>query len=85
MGSVGELPRPWVASSIGRVCRSESALAAAAFRRPRRSVRVDARWHSSPVIRPPDFTLPDQHGDPVSLSGLRGQNVVVYFYPKADT
>lgn len=33
----------------------------------------------------PDFTLPDQHGEPVSLSGLRGKRVVVYFYPKADT
>jgi peroxiredoxin Q/BCP len=32
-----------------------------------------------------DFTLPDQHGNPVSLSGLRGQTVVLYFYPKADT
>jgi peroxiredoxin Q/BCP len=33
----------------------------------------------------PDFTLPDQSGQPVSLSDLRGQRVVVYFYPKADT
>jgi peroxiredoxin Q/BCP len=33
----------------------------------------------------PDFTLPDQHGTPVSLSALRGQTVVLYFYPKADT
>lgn len=33
----------------------------------------------------PDFELPDQDGCPVSLSGLRGQNVVLYFYPKADT
>src|ERR1700744_6266626 len=33
----------------------------------------------------PDFELPEQHGNPVSLSGLRGQIVVVYFYPKADT
>jgi thioredoxin-dependent peroxiredoxin len=33
----------------------------------------------------PDFTLPDQDGNPVTLSGLRGKNVVVYFYPKADT
>jgi peroxiredoxin Q/BCP len=31
----------------------------------------------------PDFELPDQNGDPVSLSGFRGQRVVVYFYPKA--
>jgi thioredoxin-dependent peroxiredoxin len=33
----------------------------------------------------PDFKLPDQHGEPVSLSGLRGKTVVLYFYPKADT
>jgi thioredoxin-dependent peroxiredoxin len=33
----------------------------------------------------PDFTLPDQHGTPVTLSSLRGQTVVLYFYPKADT
>ena len=33
----------------------------------------------------PDFALPDQHGNSVSLSDLRGKNVVLYFYPKADT
>jgi thioredoxin-dependent peroxiredoxin len=33
----------------------------------------------------PDFTLPDQHGNEVTLSQLRGQAVVLYFYPKADT
>jgi peroxiredoxin Q/BCP len=33
----------------------------------------------------PDFTLPDQHGEPVTLSQLRGRPVVLYFYPKADT
>lgn len=33
----------------------------------------------------PDFTLPDQHGNPVSLADLRGKDVVLYFYPKADT
>jgi len=33
----------------------------------------------------PDFELPDQHGDPVSLADLRGEHVVVYFYPRADT
>jgi len=33
----------------------------------------------------PDFTLPDQSGDPVTLSDLRGQTVVLYFYPRADT
>jgi thioredoxin-dependent peroxiredoxin len=33
----------------------------------------------------PDFTLPDQNGDEVTLSELRGQTVVLYFYPRADT
>ena len=33
----------------------------------------------------PEFTLPDQNGDPVSLASLRGQRVVIYFYPKDDT
>jgi peroxiredoxin Q/BCP len=33
----------------------------------------------------PDFELPDQDGNPVRLSSLRGRTVVVYFYPKADT
>jgi len=33
----------------------------------------------------PDFELPDQDGRPVRLRDFRGQRVVVYFYPKADT
>ena len=33
----------------------------------------------------PDFTLPSQDGEEVALSSLRGQKVVLYFYPKADT
>jgi len=33
----------------------------------------------------PDFTLPNQDGEEVTLSTLRGQPVVVYFYPKANT
>ncbi len=33
----------------------------------------------------PDFALPNQHGETVRLSHLRGKTVVIYFYPKADT
>lgn len=33
----------------------------------------------------PAFTLRDQDDEPVSLETLRGQPVVVYFYPRADT
>jgi thioredoxin-dependent peroxiredoxin len=41
------------------------------------------------VLKPgdvaPAFTLPDQNGDPVKLSDLKGQTVVLFFYPRADT
>ena len=33
----------------------------------------------------PDFTLPDQDGDDVSLSDFADGTVVLYFYPKANT
>jgi thioredoxin-dependent peroxiredoxin len=33
----------------------------------------------------PDFTLLDQRGETVSLSSLRGEPVVLYFYPRDDT
>ena len=33
----------------------------------------------------PDFALTADDGSEVNLSGFRGQKVVVYFYPKADT
>jgi len=33
----------------------------------------------------PNFTLPDQHGEKVKLSDSKGETVVLYFYPRADT
>lgn len=33
----------------------------------------------------PDFTLPDELGRPHALSQYRGQDVILYFYPKDDT
>jgi thioredoxin-dependent peroxiredoxin len=39
----------------------------------------------SPGDKAPNFTLHDQDGNQVRLSGLRGRKVVLYFYPKADT
>ena len=33
----------------------------------------------------PPFTLTDGSGRPVSLEGLAGRHVVLYFYPKDDT
>ena len=37
------------------------------------------------IGEPVDFTLPDQNGDPVTLSHFRGSPVVLFFYPRADT
>lgn len=33
----------------------------------------------------PDFTLPSDSGEAVTLSSFRGRKVVLYFYPKDDT
>src|SRR5580704_5036069 len=33
----------------------------------------------------PEFTLHDENGNDVSLKGLKGNVVVLYFYPRADT
>ena len=39
----------------------------------------------SPGDTPPDFTLTSDTGEEVSLGGLRGRKVIVYFYPNAMT
>ena len=33
----------------------------------------------------PDFTVHTDEGKTLSLADLRGQKVVLYFYPRADT
>ena len=38
-----------------------------------------------PGEQAPDFDLLDHHGRSVKLSDLRGQRVLLWFYPKADT
>lgn len=38
-----------------------------------------------PGSKAPDFTLPISGGGKIKLSDLKGQPVVVYFYPKDDT
>lgn len=46
-------------------------------------------WLFSTPLAPgepaPEFTLPDQDGRTVTLSALRGRNVVLVFYPKDET
>lgn len=38
-----------------------------------------------PGAKAPDFTLPRDGGDSISLSQFRGRPVVLFFYPKDDT
>ena len=33
----------------------------------------------------PGFTLPDQYGIPATLDQWRGHNIIMWWYPKADT
>ncbi len=33
----------------------------------------------------PEFNLPDQNGQMLSLSDYKGQKVILYFYPKDNT
>ena len=45
-------------------------------------------WFGDPLpvgTQAPEFTLPDQTGELVSLAGLRGKNVVLIFYPGDET
>ena len=45
-------------------------------------------WFVPPLqigTRAPDFSVPDQDGSRVTLSALRGKNVVLVFYPADDT
>ncbi len=39
----------------------------------------------SPGDKAPDFTLPTDTGEDVTLADLRGRKVIVYFYPAAMT
>jgi len=38
-----------------------------------------------PGKKAPAFTLPDQDGNEVKLTELKGETVVLYFFPRADT
>ncbi len=33
----------------------------------------------------PDFEVRDHNGKPLKLSDLKGKNVILWFFPKADT
>ena len=39
----------------------------------------------NPGEEAPDFSVSDHTGRTVTLSGLRGRQILLWFYPKADT
>jgi len=39
----------------------------------------------NPGDKAPSFTLPSDSGVQVSLKDLRDRNLILYFFPKADT
>jgi peroxiredoxin Q/BCP len=53
--------------------------------------RGDSRFHEADMSKvsvgqtAPNFTAPDDQGNPVTLSTFRGRPVVLFFYPKDDT
>jgi peroxiredoxin Q/BCP len=47
-----------------------------------------ARWFTPPLpvgTAAPDFSVPNQDGSRVTLSALRGKNVILVFYPADNT
>ena len=55
--------------------------------KPEQAEMEEAASARSPIVgKPaPDFTLTNQDNKPVSLDKLKGQWIVLYFYPKDDT
>src|SRR5512146_2368823 len=60
-------------------------MASSATARRRRSIMFERRDHMEVNNQAPDFTLPDENGTNVSLHDFRGKNVVLFFFPKANT
>jgi peroxiredoxin Q/BCP len=68
-----------IAISQGHALRHDGALGHFEIRIGRRKMSVEVG------DKAPDFTLPADGGGTVSLKGLKGKTVVLYFYPKDDT
>src|ERR1700742_3480377 len=73
------------AKLVASVPRTTSTATAA--RRARCSIFVDEGEKPPMDIndKAPDFTLPDQDGNKVSLKEFRGKTVILYFFPRANT
>src|SRR5690606_38378884 len=66
----------------GRAC---TRCASAGFRRVMATETTNTDGMPAPGAPAPDFTLATDEGSDLALRDLRGQKVVLYFYPKDDT
>jgi hypothetical protein len=85
-------PRPDQGAVRGGT-REGAARATPATRPPQRLPQglrpIRAAWHSEAMLKPgdeaPDFVEEACDGKTVRLADLRGQRVLLWFYPRADT
>ena len=85
--------------ACGKTAAPSAAVTPAATSTPTVEPATSAPWHATGaaglVVKPagdiavgaapPDFSAKAHDGTPVTLSGLRGKSVVVYFYPRDET
>jgi thioredoxin-dependent peroxiredoxin len=90
---VGLVRRPYRYNTLRRAQRPINAEDDDPSRLSRRKVRVTSIRQKEGIMSEkiavgqpaPSFTLPRDGGGTVSLAGLKGRKVVLYFYPKDDT
>ena len=76
----------WAATAI-KAIRQVTVMAGNCSLRYKREVNVESSGDFAMQIndKAPQFNLPDQNGNDVSLKNLQGKTVVLFFFPKADT
>jgi cytochrome oxidase Cu insertion factor (SCO1/SenC/PrrC family) len=67
-----------VPGTVRRTAAAQTAMA-------RRTILLYRYFDMASNDKAPEFTLPDENGNPVSLQQFRGKTVVLFFYPKAST
>jgi cytochrome oxidase Cu insertion factor (SCO1/SenC/PrrC family) len=82
---------PWLAFFLAAICAPTTAHRATHIapvtNHWRMGYKVELRGTRAMEVndKAPEFTLPDENGENVSLKDFRGKTVVLFFYPKADT
>lgn len=83
-GPLSTLPRVICAAVVKRP-KNTSASGMTAWAVLRYNVEREEETPMEVNDKAPEFTLPDQNGQNISLKDFRGKTVILFFYPKADT